>query len=266
MYKAIFIDLDGTLLRKDHTVGELTKSAIRRVMSKGVPVILVSARPLDAIIPVGRMVGTMDYPIASLNGGYIVSGEKILFKSNIDLPTTAAITQEIKSITPTIIYYVDRVWFSESNNKWVEHEQKILDVQISIQPFKEIAAYLTEHQTGPNKILIMNEPTPIQAAEQLAKSLYPDLNIYTSQPTNLEVMNTDASKSRAVQLLIKEFGMDRSEIIAIGDNYNDKEMIAFAGKGIAMGNAPQEVKDAADYITDTNNADGVGKALNHFFG
>jgi hydroxymethylpyrimidine pyrophosphatase-like HAD family hydrolase len=66
--------------------------------------------------------------------------------------------------------------------------------------------------------------------------------------------------------LIRQFGIRREETIAIGDNFNDKEMIIYAGQGVAMGNAPDEIKSVADFVTDTNNRDGVARALEHFFG
>ena len=89
--------------------------------------------------------------------------------------------------------------------------------------------------------------------------------MYTSKPIYLEVMNLPASKTNAINFLMKAYGISREQTIAIGDNFNDKEMIEFAGMGIAMGNAPDEVKAAADFITDTNNNDGVRKALENFF-
>jgi hydroxymethylpyrimidine pyrophosphatase-like HAD family hydrolase len=78
-------------------------------------------------------------------------------------------------------------------------------------------------------------------------------------------MHTQASKTSAIQFLINQYGILQHEVIAIGDNYNDKEMIEFAGVGVAMGNAPEEIKRVADFVTDTNNEDGVAKALAHYF-
>ena len=74
-------------------------------------------------------------------------------------------------------------------------------------------------------------------------------------------MDAQASKSNAIRLLIGKLNIPREETIAMGDNFNDREMIQFAGMGVAMGNAPDEIKAVADYVTDTNNNDGVRKAL-----
>ena len=78
-------------------------------------------------------------------------------------------------------------------------------------------------------------------------------------------MNHAASKTNAMQFIMKMYGLEKDEVIAIGDNYNDKGMIEFAGMGVAMGNAPEEIKAAADIITDSNNSDGVAKALEKLF-
>jgi hydroxymethylpyrimidine pyrophosphatase-like HAD family hydrolase len=78
-------------------------------------------------------------------------------------------------------------------------------------------------------------------------------------------MDPRGSKSNAVRFLIDRMKIDRSEVIAMGDNYDDREMIEFAGMGVAMGNAPDEIKAAANFVTDTNNNDGVRKALERFF-
>ncbi len=78
-------------------------------------------------------------------------------------------------------------------------------------------------------------------------------------------MNRDASKTKAMQFLMEMYGLKQEEVIAIGDNYNDKGMIEFAGLGIAMGNAPDEIKAAADMVTDTNNRDGVASVLDKIF-
>jgi Cof subfamily protein (haloacid dehalogenase superfamily) len=87
------------------------------------------------------------------------------------------------------------------------------------------------------------------------------LNIYPSKPTYLEIMPKMASKTSAIQVLQDKFGVHQSEIIAMGDNYNDIDMLAYAGLGIAMGNAPDEVRKQAKEITLTNDEDGVAAAL-----
>jgi len=266
MYKAAFLDMDGTLLRTDHSVSEPTIRTIGQLTGKGIPVVLVSARPLDAMLPTARQLGLAEYPLVSLNGGYIVDQEKPIFQAIVGLEAAAKVTEETRPFGATIAYYLQREWFAETNNSWTEHEQKIMDVKIRILPFSEMVRDWSARKTGPNKMMLMNDPGPIAEAEAHLKSIFGNtLNIDTSKPTYLEVMDPGGSKSNAVRFLIEKMGLDRTEVVAMGDNYNDREMIQFAGMGVAMGNAPDEIKKVADYVTDTNNNDGVRKALEHFF-
>jgi Cof subfamily protein (haloacid dehalogenase superfamily) len=266
MYKAVFLDMDGTLLKSDHSVSEATQATLRKLTGKGIPVILVSARPLDAMLPTANLIGLEKYPLMSLNGSYIVQEEKAIFQAFIDLKTTAALAGEIRPFQASVAYYVQREWFAERSDIWTEHEQKIMDVKLQVQPFAEMAATWAGRNTGPNKLMVMSEPSSISAIQQHLLSLYQGrLNIYPSKPTYLEIMDIKASKSNALRFLIEKMKISREETIAMGDNYNDGEMIKYAGMGVAMGNAPDEIKALADYVTDTNNEDGVRKALERFF-
>lgn len=265
MYKAVFLDMDGTLLRTDHTVSEPTKETIKKIMNKGIPVVLVSARPLDAILPTCRDIGGLDYPVVSLNGSYIVEQGLPIFQAAIDLTTTTRLAEEIRPFKATVAYYLQRTWYAETDDSWTQHEQKIMDVKIGIHPIAELIAEWSAKKIGPNKLMVMSDPASIALTEAHLKDIHGDtLNIYTSKPTYLEIMEPQASKSKAIQFLIERWNIDRTEVIAIGDNFNDREMIKFAGMGIAMGNAPDEIKGVADYVTDTNNNDGVQKALEKF--
>jgi len=153
-------------------------------------------------------------------------------------------------------------WFAETNNAAIIKEQKITTVPVEVNSFKELLKQWSTYTTGINKIMAVADPEIINAFENKMLDLFGDaLNIYTSKPTYLEIMKQDASKKNAVKFLIDRYNIRQDEIIAIGDNFNDKEMIAFAGTGVAMGNAPDEIKAAAKFVTDTNNNDGVAKAI-----
>jgi Cof subfamily protein (haloacid dehalogenase superfamily) len=106
--------------------------------------------------------------------------------------------------------------------------------------------------------------TPERIAE-IQNELYPyfggKLNYFTSQPNLLEFVNLNTSKGAAMQKIGERYGIAQSEMMAIGDNFNDVEMIRYAALGVAMGNAPQEVKDIADAVTLTNEEDGVAEAI-----
>ena len=104
---------------------------------------------------------------------------------------------------------------------------------------------------------------PLEA--ELCLRLQGRINIFRSEPYFLELVPQGIDKALSLAVLLKEIGVEHKEMIAIGDGYNDLSMIKFAGLGIAMGNAQEPVKKAADYITLSNEEDGVAEALEHFY-
>ncbi len=98
----------------------------------------------------------------------------------------------------------------------------------------------------------------------LQTELSEQLSVMRSKPFFLEFTEKGVTKGTSLSILIDRLGIKREEVIAMGDSYNDAAMIEFAGLGIAMGNAPDDIKQIADYVTDTNNNDGVAKAVEKF--
>ncbi len=267
MYKAVFIDVDGTLIRNDHSVSEATYDIIQKLKEKNILIVLVSARPLSGILPIAEQIGLLSYPCASLNGAYISCEGNIIFNSLIDIEVAYNVHGYLKKYNATEIYYQQEYWFSEFKNYDTDHEQKITSVLVTIQPFMETLEAWKNMNTGPNKILVISEEKTINEIQDILRGKFiVELNIATSKPTFLEIMNKQASKKNALKLLMGRYNIKREEIIAIGDNFNDKEMIEFAGLGVAMGNAPDEIKAVADYVTNSNNDDGVSLALKKFIG
>jgi Cof subfamily protein (haloacid dehalogenase superfamily) len=262
MYKAVFIDIDGTLLKTDHSISHATIGTIKKLKENNVLVVLVSARPLHGMFAIIEQTGLKGFPVVSLNGACITIEGKTIFDSRIDTSIIARIHGYLQQFDATSIYYEQMKWFAELKNFHTDFEQKITTIPITIEPFNHTLQIWQNENSGPNKILIISDIPAINKIQNNLKPLFIDkLNIYTSKPTYLEVINIEASKLNALKSLINHYNIKRENTIAIGDNFNDKEMIAFAGIGIAMGNAPDEVKAAADYITDTNDNDGVSKAL-----
>ncbi|HEV2353115.1 MAG TPA: Cof-type HAD-IIB family hydrolase [Puia sp.] len=267
MYKAVFLDMDGTLLRSDHSVSEATQRTIRMLTRRGTPVILVSARPVDAVLPTSREIGIpAEYPIISLNGSYVVEKDQPIFQAEIDPGTVVDVAAHVRPFQATIAYYVQREWYAEVDDAWTEHEQKIMDIKLKVMTLGQMEEEWKARNISPNKMMVMSEPPAILEIQQHLRSIYDGrLNIYPSKATYLEVMDKAGSKSHAVKFVSERMGLAAKEIVAMGDNYNDIGMIRFAGMGVAMGNAPDDIKKNAKYVTDTNNDDGVRKALEKFF-
>lgn len=266
MYKAVFIDMDGTLLQKDHTISDINKQVIKKLLDKGVLIVPISARPLHGILPISKQLFPDTIPIVSLNGSYIFLNNEIIYQSAVPIEDVLNIQKEIAPYDVSAMYYSQMDWYAEADNAHIQKEQNITDVKIKIQPFHLMVDEWKTKHSGPNKILIAGNADLINGIEKRLIAEHSDkLNMSKSKTTYLEVMSLGSSKTKAIEFLLERYGMKQSEIIAIGDNFNDKEMIEFAGIGVAMGNAPDEIKKVANYVTATNNEDGVAKALNHFF-
>lgn len=265
MYKAVFTDMDGTLLRKDHSISEATRETIGKIVAAGIPFILVSARPLHGILPISKWLGTSNMPIVSLNGAYIGLEDQIIFRSAIEQPIITEIHSVAARFEVTLIYYSGMKWYAEKNNAYTAKEQRITQVPVQIAPYDALVQQWEEDQAEINKIMAIGKEEVIRELELTLQGIYGEkMNIYTSKPTYLEIMRREASKTNAVKFMMARYGIGQEEVIAIGDNFNDKDMIHFAGTGIAMGNAPEEVKAVADWVTDTNQHDGVRKAFEKF--
>lgn len=151
LYKAIFIDVDGTLIRKDHSISLKTLNTIRRLKEKNYLVVLASARPLSGIEPIAKKLGLSNDPLISLNGAYIAFGSKIIYNVTIDAMLAQKLHQQISEYHATIIYYHKDKWFSESKNYHTDYEQNITSVPLIFQPFNKTFQSWTKNHTGPNK-------------------------------------------------------------------------------------------------------------------
>lgn len=266
MYKAAFIDMDGTLLTKAHIISDATKEIIEKLTKQNILIVPISARPLHGMTPIITGVIPESTPIVSLNGGYIFHQGEIIFQSFVPLADVKTVHETIAGEAVSAMYYSQMDWYANEDNDWIKKEQKITPVPINILPFEETISVWEKQQSGPNKILIAGDAHLILSVEHiLVASNTNKLNIYKSQPRYLEVMNSEASKVRAMEFIMKQYGLEANEVVAIGDNYNDVGMIQAAGMGVAMGNAPDDIKAIADYVTDSNINDGVAKALARFF-
>lgn len=263
MKRMICLDIDGTLLNSDHKISPKTKEVIQIVSKEmHIPVILVSARLPRGILFLLQELNISN-PIICYSGA-LTMDEKNNIISNITIPVSGVkqIYQLAKEMGIHVSLYKDDEWYVENIDEWSDQEGIITRMSPSITNFDVLFKQWEKENTGPNKIMCMAEPDQIEALNNKTKiNSLNNLSIYLSKPTYLEVMPGSASKTSAIEVLCEKYGIQRSEVIAIGDNYNDINMIEFAGIGIAMGNAPEAVKQYADDITLTNDEDGVAEAI-----
>ncbi|AGK96179.1 Cof-type HAD-IIB family hydrolase [Clostridium pasteurianum] len=261
--KMICLDIDGTLLNSKHEISERTKEVIKIASNeREIPVILVSARMPKGILFLQEEL-EIEQPIICYSGALILDkSSNILSKNIIPAHNLERLYKLVCNEKVHMSLYKDDEWYIEKMDYWAKQESDITNITPIIASFNELIKLWKEYETGPNKILCMAESDEINLLKGKVKDY--DLNIYPSKPTYLEIMPKEASKTSAISVLKEKFGIDRDEILAMGDNYNDMDMIEYAGLGIAMGNAPDKVKRCANKIALTNDEDGVAEAIREF--
>ncbi len=265
-FKMLCLDIDGTLLNSRHELTEGVKTAIRSaVQMESVRVVLVSARMPRGMGFLQEALG-IDGPMICFSGAMIWDKGRILDSKFIPVEATSTILDVCKAIGAHISLYKGDAWHVESLDEWAKQEGEITGIRPIEGSHEGLIEDWSAARSGPNKILCMALPLVI---EQLRTRLGEEpmlgsLNIYPSKPTYLEIMPAGADKPAAIDALCARWQIDRSEVMSIGDNYNDITMLEFAGLGIAMGNAPEAVKGHADAVTSTNDEDGVAVAIRKY--
>lgn len=253
-YQAIFSDIDGTLIKSDHRLSERTRAAIARITARGIPFILISARPPLAITPFVDAIGGKQ-PLAAFNGALILDHEhNPLYSATLDNRDLHQLETRLEN-TPAIHpnYYRNLDWLSpDPDNPWTQQESNITGLRADAKP---------AHLENIHKILVMGEAADILTLEQQLKPQYPHLHIQRSKTTYLEIAPKTAGKAHALTFLAAHLGIPTDATAAFGDNYNDLDMLLAAGTGIAMANAPDDIKAQADTVAPSNDEDGVAHIL-----
>ncbi|MDG4657691.1 Cof-type HAD-IIB family hydrolase [Ectobacillus antri] len=263
-YKMIVLDLDDTLLRDDHTISPRTKEALMKAQEAGVKVVLASGRPTYAMLDIAKELRLEEFGsfILSFNGAKIINcrTNEELFSSTLSPEMVNRLYNISRREDLFMHTYVGDAIVTEANNQYTEIEADITGL-----PITEIYS-LPEAVTEPVvKVLMMEDPERLAIAEKkLQEELQDELSVMRSKPFFLEFTEAGVTKGTSLHHLIQELGITREEVIAMGDSYNDLAMIEFAGLGVAMGNAPDDIKERADYVTDTNMNDGVAKVVETF--
>ncbi|TDQ57704.1 Cof subfamily protein (haloacid dehalogenase superfamily)/HAD superfamily hydrolase (TIGR01484 family) [Mesocricetibacter intestinalis] len=257
-YKAVFSDIDGTLLNSKHVISPDTLQAVRRIIRAGIPFIPVSARPPYAITAYTDQLDSQQAIICYSGALILDKNLTALYSvtlSGTDLQRLDKLLGEFNHLS--VNHYSGTHWFSNDlNNPWCLQESEITKLKAAAKPADLIDVH---------KILVMGPAQDIRKLEILLKQNLPHLSIHRSKNEYLEIMNKAATKAKAIDFILHSLNISADEIIAFGDNFNDADMLQYAGHSVAMGNAPEEIKNMATEITATNDEDGIAQVLNRIF-
>lgn len=234
--KLIALDMDGTLLTSEHEVTERTRKAIKEALGHGIHVVLSTGRGFHTCYPYAEQLRLESYLITA-NGGQIWTMEKELLDQHL---LDTALIEKLYNLGTQVgvnmwMISTNGVFRGEAPDDFYDYEWLKFGCESQDQQKLDIMIKELSH--------------------------YEELELTNSLPTNVEANPKGVSKAKALHFLCDKIGITMDEIMAVGDSLNDIKMIQEAGVGVAMGNAQEAIKKVANHTTDTNNNDGVAKAI-----
>ncbi|EOH99674.1 cof-like hydrolase [Enterococcus haemoperoxidus ATCC BAA-382] len=272
--KAIVLDIDGTLLNDDKKLTSQTKEALINAQKNGIKVILASGRPTPGMMKYVEELEMARYNglIVSYNGAHVldVRTQNELFSQPLSVESSKNILEHLKQfdVKPMIAkneyMYVNNVFdgmldleFSDGLFNIIEYESRGGNFQLCEKT--DLASFV---DFPLHKILVAAQPEYLQEHwQQILAPFEQTVSGIFSAPMYFEFTDKGIDKANALEKTLKPLGINQEHIISFGDGHNDLSLINYAGIGVAMGNAVDELKKAADKITLTNNEDGIAKAL-----
>lgn len=269
--KLILLDLDGTLLDSRKEISHANYDALEQAAAKGIHIVPCTGRFYAGMPEAVRSLPFLRYAI-TINGAciYDAVGDRTLHSALISLEQA----EEVFSVLETLPVIYD--CFQDG---WGWIDRAFYDMAAQYAPDRISADYIRSSRTPVDNFrqTIRRRGRGVQKIQMFFRDMalrlemldalqqrFPELIVTTSLSNNIEINSRAAHKGAALLELCRQLDIDPKATMAFGDGHNDLTMLQTAGVGVAMGNASQQVKDAADYITDTNDADGVAKAVWRF--
>ena len=260
--KLIATDLDGTFLNDDSKITDYNKAILKKLIDRGIDIVIATGRPISAMDFYYEELKNNSESIV-FNGAMVVDKNfNCIFSSPLENNIVHNIINLYKekyiNHTSLNIYSIKEYIVAKDNFKFQTHTEKIdkKNKIIGLENFND--------DIEAQKIIILGENDILIDIKKNIDNLF-TVHTSFSDPHYLEILSANSNKANALKWLCNKKNIDRENVIAFGDNYNDIEMIEFAGVGVAMENAESYVKKNAKYIADTNNNNGVGTFLKDFF-
>ena len=261
--KMVATDIDGTILNWDF--GGFTpevKDCIKKLSASGVKVVLVTGRMHKAATFLADELG-LKTPIVSYQGGMIKDNSKdgkVYYRKDLSPDYAKKIIKWAKDNNIHINLYMDDILYVEKDDETIRKYTDARYIDYTVCPFDSLEI------KNVNKILAIKygDADTVTSWVNYLEKEYPELYIVKSTPYFCEISNKNARKSCAVEYLCKKWGIKKDEVLTIGDQNNDIELLKSGGIKVAMGNGTPELKECADFITDTVVNNGFVKAIDKF--
>ena len=259
MYKAVFVDIDGTLVDENKNVSSKTMHAIQKAKEKGIEVVICSGRPRYSSLGFQELCDASKYLICT-NGSeiYDCQMQEVLYKSCVDFENCKFLYEfaEVNNMVIKLNFGIARL---TNKAEYVDKNEIILDEDIEIFLSKNDITQISLSSTHLEKIQEIKSIIEERQGVKVANEFIWEVN--NEKLHSIHCTNTNVSKGNAMAGLCKFLKVDLRQAVAIGDGINDISMIKMAGLGVAMENAPEEIKQVANMVTSSNEESGVGKVL-----
>jgi len=252
----VISDIDGTLITSNHEVTEATKRAAAKLYKRGIALSLASSRPPRSIVPLADQL-ELRGPFAAFNGALVVKRDgEVLARSIISADTTARIRLIADEFGLAVWLYDEVDWWTPRRDPFVDREEHTSGFSSRIDGYDERA------KTDVNKLTVVGKPEFVAQAEQrVLAELGSQVSASKSKPRFLDVTANGIHKGTVVVRLAQLLNIPTERVAVIGDGPNDIEMFKQAGTSIAMGQAVDEVKEAATYLTSSNDDEGWARGI-----
>ena len=261
----LVLDIDGTIFKKDYTATDRMKNTIKRLVTDGIKVVLCTGRMYEATKFIAEELG-INTPLICYQGGLVKNfreNNDILWQKTMDTNLAKDVINELKKRNIFFNLYIN-------DELMVEYDSPLIRQYVDARnlSYKIIGDCSSIDLNGLNKILAIDDDTKLieNLQREMAEKYKEKLYVIRSTPRFCEFSNPEATKGNAVKFLANKWGIAKEEIMACGDHDNDIEMLMAAGVKVAMGNATDNLKKIADYITETVDNDGVPCAVRKFIG
>ncbi|HIT06484.1 MAG TPA: Cof-type HAD-IIB family hydrolase [Candidatus Scybalocola faecipullorum] len=260
--RLLAFDLDGTLTNSKKELTKETRNLLMKVQQQGIRIVLASGRPVYGVMPLAEELELSKYGgyILAFNGACLFdcfAGETI-FSENICAEMALELAGTSKEYSAALLTYEDDHLVTENSKDCYV----IKEASINHMDIKEVENFENYVNFPMEKCIIAGDKYILEKAEkELQKRFENILSVYRSEPYFLEIMAPGIHKAKALAQLLERLHLPKDSLIAFGDGYNDQSMLEFAGLGVAMENAADPVKAAADTVTKNNDSNGVVYAL-----
>lgn len=262
-YKLLVLDVDGTLLNDEREISKRTLAALLKVQQMGVRIVLASGRPTYGLMPLAKTLELGNYGgfVLSYNGCQIIKAQngEILFERRINPEMLPYLEKKARKNGFAIFTYHNDTLITDSpDNEYIKNEALLNNLKI----IKE-DEFSTAIDFAPCKCMLVSdkEEALIELEQHWEKRLAGTLDAFRSEPYFLEVVPCGVNKANTLGALLEHLGVTREEVIAVGDGVCDVTTLQLAGMGVAMGHSQDSVKVCADYVTASNEEDGVALAV-----